>query len=514
MRRNRGSLLKGKPKHKHIIFTPEQFGAVGNGITDATLAFQNMNAAILSAQNSNPEIRVKIDFATNAHYVYTTNRWSWGIRHLTIEGNGATIQNTLNSVWSGQMMTWWTNPSVVQNNQVHPRGFLVNTALPGSTSVTLKDIQYASEFVVGRWIVVASYSQQVGGWPPNARYFDYAKVTAINGATITFDRPIVHEHRDDWITRGYVDEIDKARVIPAERDVPWGAEWFVRNLTALENPNWPGGGVVQIEGIDVATFENVNFPQWSAGQMRKLIFRNSTFPWAEPDKMMTHLRIENSNCSFAQCTGVDLVEMIGCTSRGIQCAARRLYVDGCTFHATGIAGPPIQWWDPLSVGSISPVEYVEVRNTSFNSGGHPDWPALAGVYTLERALGTAGFALSGTDIIVDQNYIEFWNNDGFGTRIYEGQRIRLVASDRSRKGHGTIVSIRDNGGPFTARIVVNWSVSPVPGDIVIQYGVMELIGINNTLIDTYVSGAVPNRGIAYTLWNGELIKDVWTVSDS
>jgi hypothetical protein len=160
------STTKAKHPFPSKTFTPEKYGAVGDGTTDDTQAFKAMHAAIMAAQKAEPNLRVTIKFAPDAEYTYTWNRWSWGIQYLTLEGNGASIRNTHAGPWHTDMTTWWTNNGAVAGNTDENIGHLIDTAPAGAMSVTLKDSQHASDFSVGKWVLVASYSQQNGGWPP------------------------------------------------------------------------------------------------------------------------------------------------------------------------------------------------------------------------------------------------------------------------------------------------------------------------------------------------------------
>jgi hypothetical protein len=513
------STAKAKHPFPSKTFTPEKYGAVGDGTTDDTQAFKAMHAAIMAAQEAEPDLRVTIKFAPDAEYTYTWNKWSWGIQYLTLEGNGASIQNVGNNGWHSDMNTWWTNRGALQDATNNSIGYLIDTSPSGATSVVLKDHQHVSDFAVGRWVLVASYSQQVGGWPPNARYFDYAKVTAIQDGVISLDRPLVHDHRDDWPTRGAENEIDAARIIPAElnisvpwsehwkdRDVPdveyipWAEHWVVRDLKALPNPHWSNGGV-QIEGFNRMEFDNVDFSHWSGGQGRELIFRNSMIPSSEPDKLLTLLRIENSHSGFCQASGVDLVEFIDSTSDALQFMGRRLYIEGSTFTTRG----PDAWWDPIMIGGFTPVEYVEIKESTFNGENRADWPVLKGAYPIEKIIGSKGFSLSGTDLIISESDTDFWKLDGLSNRLYEGQYLLLQDESGETRGYGEVTSIRANGGPHTARIGMDWSVAPMIGDRIYQFATMKVVGINNTLNDTFIGDW--NEGMAYVEWNGEVIRD-------
>lgn len=493
-----------------LPFSPESYGAVGNDIADDTAAFQAMHTAILSAQSADPDVPIVINLTAGKVYRYTWCRWLWGIRRVTVEGNGASIRNTNASGTAVLEVALHTNRdsfnlsdynTMVWENNL---GYLIDTALANATSVTLKTPADASNFSVGKWVCVASFSQQVGGWPPNPRYCDWAKVADISGGTITIDRVLKYNHRDDWPTRGDPDEISVAKIIAAEREIPWTETGKLRNLTALANPNAGGywGEVVQIEGFNTYECENVNFLRWTAGQGRSITLRNSSLPISEQDKMLNFVRMENcSPCTFQIASGVDRVEVVDSyLPNGNWFCGRELFVDNCVFDGAMTS------WNTLYTDTFTPVYKIEVVNSTFNGVGNGNWPVPTDAAPIYITIGQDSVALDGTDVVVSADSIPVWgsfqNYFGLMNRIYDGDHLILQDSTLAYKGYGQVVSVRSNGGAFTARIVVNWSTPPVVGDRIKQFAVEFFQAVNSTLNN--VDSSWTYNGIANYEWNGNL----------
>jgi hypothetical protein len=486
-------------------FRPEDYGAVGDGTADDTQAFRDMHAAIMAAQDADPGVRVTIEFAPDADYTYTWNRWTWGIEYLTVEGNNASITNTSSGPEWDDAVVWQTNAPAVEIDGENRLGFKIDTAEKGASTVSLKDAAHAAEFEIGKWVLVASYSQQEMGWPPNARNFDYAKVVAIEDGKITLDRALQDTHRDDFPTRGDDDEIDVARLIPAERNVAWAEDWLIKDLTVLRNPNWPSGAAVQIEGFNKLVMDNVDIFHYSAGQGNELILRNSRLPSAEPDKLLETLTIENSEANLLLfATGVDKLNFINSESDQFWFAGRHLNIEGSTFNHSG----PDRQWDPIMIGGSWSVESVEMTDTVINGQNHEWQPAMKGGWINRLTIGD-GFALEGDDLVVTDPH--YFDGIQMHNRMYEGQYLQLEDASQNPIGYGQVQSITSNGGPLTARIDVDWSITPEEGMVVAQHNTAKLIAKGMTLNDTFLNPDW-SADTAYMVWNGKVLHDpLWLV---
>jgi hypothetical protein len=81
-------------------------------------------------------------------------------------------------------------------------GFVpIATVDAGATKVTVLNSAEVSKLNVGRWVAVGSMTNQGGndgGYPPNLYMFEYHKITAINGTTVTLDGALKMPHHPDW----------------------------------------------------------------------------------------------------------------------------------------------------------------------------------------------------------------------------------------------------------------------------------------------------------------------------
>ena len=135
--------------------------------------------AIIADQNAagDGNLRATIWFRPGRLYDYTNNRWPVGIQYLTVEsdpnysstGTRPRLRNvrvdfTFDSEISILICGGGTAFDLVQGDikRYSPRIF---TAEPGADTVRLKNKAEAINILPGRWHLVGSYDQQVGGYP-------------------------------------------------------------------------------------------------------------------------------------------------------------------------------------------------------------------------------------------------------------------------------------------------------------------------------------------------------------
>lgn len=211
-------------------------------------------------------------------YKYSNNRWLQGLTDYKVSAYGAIFQNIHSGTFNGwdsmplpqHMNSIWTTKGDFQGlgGMGFTSGERVYEALAGSATVTLQDVTDIATFgyQVGGTVLVHSFNQQGGGasagqlgFPPNLRYFEYRKIAAINGATLTLDAPLAENHREDFPDWGFdLSPIPsygqpenvffgKPRVVNLTgRPLAWGDPLHypdhaeIVGATWLTNPNFPG----------------------------------------------------------------------------------------------------------------------------------------------------------------------------------------------------------------------------------------------------------------------------------
>jgi hypothetical protein len=188
-------------------------------------------------------------------------------------------------------------------------GYLIDTANIGDSQVVLSSTPAnAANFLVGRWVMIWSYVQDwFGGYPPNARYYDFAQVTGANTSTgiITFDTPLTFQHRSDApYTGGSINPGPStgatwgpARIAPIDTPNKPVAFQQYNGIHALANPNWNATGVSQQGGdlwifgglLDGGANDLIVDQSMQFGQLRDVTVSNSSWQWDEADKIVRTL---------------------------------------------------------------------------------------------------------------------------------------------------------------------------------------------------------------------------------
>jgi hypothetical protein len=244
------------------------------------------------------------------------------LSHWALKGAGSastTWEETSNSgnVYNAQeFMTgadYFRTP-VATNNF----GYFINNVSAGATSVTLtQNPGNAANFYVGRWVFIWSHEQQYTGsgcnsasYGPNARYFDWAKVTAVNATTgvITIDTPTRFAHvgltaaqlAANGPTRSYYGTLTDgtagicgpARITPIDTPLYPTAIWGeVDGVHFGTNPNWTLSSSplttdgAQISGlIDGRLHDVLADNAFTTAQIRLLMTDSSAWLFDEADK--------------------------------------------------------------------------------------------------------------------------------------------------------------------------------------------------------------------------------------
>lgn len=211
----------------HSAVTPELFGAVGDGTTS--------DFAALSAMGDWGRARgsLHVTMRSGAIYTHQNPYFLCGIKTLTIDGNNASIKNTLGDgsapAWQFVNLTglvlngdpFISNFMERYRGSPHPTflGQKFDTVLAGVSTLTLSggatpdvDIQ------VGRRVLIYGFDRQgTASYPPNARYFEWKTVTAVSGSNISFSSPLAHYYDQEWIETDAPNSYGAPRIISLER---------------------------------------------------------------------------------------------------------------------------------------------------------------------------------------------------------------------------------------------------------------------------------------------------------
>lgn len=346
-------------------FDPREFGAAGDGSSDDTPAFRAMYAAMRrlqakddtsrAADASRPPLEIVIRLSPG-HYRYTWNRWTWGLRRVSVIGYGAAIQclhagpyDVDQAALTSNRDHYWTwDPTGVafgppSRLPQEDYGRLIRSATAGDESVVPASVADASLFRSGQWVLVQSLAQQQDGYPPNMRHFDRARILDIGGGRIRLDRPLRHAHRDDWPEDPlHPAAIGRARIVAIDRpDCPFALSQRFIGLTILSNPNHAerDAGVRQtreilgIVGVLQAQVRDCTLIALGVSQAGDVSIENSTFAYTEPDKLVDRLTLRDCRIgSISECTGVNQLMLQGCTvETSAKLLARDVVLSGCTF---------------------------------------------------------------------------------------------------------------------------------------------------------------------------------------
>src|SRR5215469_2426589 len=353
----------------HRTYDPAS-GTWGNPVgNDYSTVFSNMVNAILADQTTcnavhDGSLRATIPLARTKEYDYTNNGFLTGIQYFQIKdtGSGAlpimkcTKANANADVDKGPLNIGWPgtalgNPAGGFKN--HCATFATNNV--GDTTITLLNAGDSSKIKPGRWHLICGQTIQIGGYPPNCMWVQYVQVTAVNGTTVTLDRPLNYKFQQDWYENLSDDQsLGVARIIPYDTGgtggyTPTDPRASLRcgftNVTFAQNPNYSNnlGGISQTQGHIDLTFTGCSLISPNPTQLKNILFSSCTLNASgEFDKLSEMIVLDNVTSGafngtedWSSASSFMYVLYRGCHVTPIIMSTRQLRVLNSTIDALG-----------------------------------------------------------------------------------------------------------------------------------------------------------------------------------
>lgn len=498
-------------------FNPRSFGAAGNGTGDDTAAFRAMHQAMRRLQDAEdaaqlrdaqrPPLELVVQLVSG-HYRYTWNRWTWGLRRITVLGYGALIQCVHGGPYaidqapltSNRDHYWAWDPTGPAYGKpslapAEDYGWRIRTAQPGDEAVTLLAAADARLLRPGAWVLIQSYAQQQDGYPPNMRYFERARVASLVGNLVRLDRPLGQLHRDDWPEDpAHPAAIGRARLVAIDRpDCPLALSQSFIGLTILSNPNHAVRDpdvlatqeVLGIAGTLRAHVQKCTLLALGVSQAGEVLVEDTTFGYTEPDKLVDRLTLRNCTIGGIQaCTGLNQVVLQGCTIKAsAQLLAREVTVEGCTFLRQGVPG----YVTPtINLDGPTPTRRMTVTSCRFLGAGDGVRSPISGETWIR-------VPIDGREVrLLDERRVEALPGVGFARLaavLEEGWPVAVIGAGPLRFGRCSDITGRGRGAVFTFAL-------PIPlrtGDTLSVPRLLDLTVQGGKFFDPFVEyPSIPN----------------------
>lgn len=314
----------------------ESFGAVGNGSTDDTAAFDDFNAWAIAQPSGS---LITLNFEAGKTYMVGNPWWPCNIRNLVVNGNGSTIKNNASVNVNKSLL----NPSFGLNSVA---GFysgvdryLISTTSPGDTSITCATHAEAGNLTAGDMIMVASYDLQFSGQPPSYLNFEYKTVLSANASTgvVQLDGPILYEHLSNYPYKTtYGNGDGRAHIERIEQGSLFNINHTYNDITFLRNAVGSSGATsesIYTTGYNMA-FNNCSGSFLPTINKNLHLYRcTDTSPSGlEVDKLIT--RAVFTECVFPtqvdSATSVNLLQLDGCVfGNGYFLCPKELVLNDC-----------------------------------------------------------------------------------------------------------------------------------------------------------------------------------------
>jgi len=193
-------------------------------------------------------------------YLYTNNQWLWNVQSVILTAWGVSFENTNSSAFYINDIPFnngdaFGTSGYGGSGTTFTNGYLINTAVGGSYTVTTSTAADAGNFSAGQQVLVYGYDQQQGGWPPNMRYFDFATVVSAVAGTgvVTLTAPLRNSYDSRWWDTanysGGTVSYGAPRILNLQRaDYSIPQMIWIIGATFLVNPNQVAANYLQFTG--------------------------------------------------------------------------------------------------------------------------------------------------------------------------------------------------------------------------------------------------------------------------
>ena len=474
------------------------WSAVNDGVTDNTNAFTWFNNWAIR-QDSGATITLNFQRGT---YIHKNPRFTYNIRHLIVNGNGATLEN--NTTWAPDKDALITASGFGNETGINqPAGnvsfYLIRTTIPNTDTIKFLTPSNAANFSVGEMIAVGSFDQGQSGFPPNLKYFDYAVVTGgnLDSGFLYLDRNLTHVHLSDAVyTSSITQYTGQASVYKIEQGSKFNINQVFNDLTLLcttAPTNQDDYVVTSGNYIEMNRCNAVNFDPTVANT---LVYRNcvNSGP-CEFDKEVNNFTDYGSRWvgNVSNATSFNSVSFINSALDTItNFTPRSLSFTNCT--VTG----------PVSIGnSIGNLQTVSITGGQW--GALPAYPIVTN-QTNSITLGVHGCTYNDSVLTVPDSTanVHFISKATVGSRI--DVTVSNAGSDLATGVSGIVTSITSDGVNAYITVLFNKAISSMAQLTIYPEPITTVIQRVN------VAGNIVNQ--SYVLLANDLALHNLIVSDS
>jgi len=466
-----------------------------------------MQSRILQDQGAHDDgmMRAIVPFQRGKTYEYAKNDWLTGVQNYRCEAVGSGARPKLRCTnTTGQWATFGPlsigkgshcfvepNAEMDKNTQLS----LIATAQAGAAEVTLLNSSDASRLRPGRWHVIVSYCQQIGGYPPNCRWIDYVKVTAVNGTRVSLDRALTHNHYADyWEDPADTKSIGKARIGLFDgfwNDIRCTLSGEFHGLEFV-GEHQAGQDTVITEGHINVLFEDCIISNYWPSMLKQAEVRNGTLVGAgnqaaEPDKLADTLILDGVTQTdptryIGGATGFQHVIVRNCNFSSIQISPRNLSVTNSTIDSFSNT-----WlYVPIGWAFNGPILGAEFDNVTFKAttAAQPTW-----TYSQPPTAGSGvGLSLTSANwqknkLIIPRSFAGF---EPWLVWLYEGGMVFTGPRVFDPQNYGRVDKIYSPPDGSALWCDVTWisGTKPTSGTLHCQnHGLRKLTWKNGTQVD-------------------------------